>query len=298
MKILVTGANGQVGSEIINLFATTDHDVISFTRKELDCSNIAAVNSALSAIQPDLIINSAAYTAVDKAEDETSLAQTINVDFVQQLAIYCAQKKIPLIHLSTDYVFDGTKVGSYNETDHPNPQGAYARSKFAGEQAILAHLKEHIILRVSWVFGVYGSNFVKTILTLASSRDELKIVADQWGRPTAARDIAQVLLEIVEKTCHVSFNDWGIYHYAGEGVTNWFEFSRVFIELSKAKGMNLTVTRLNPIKSYEYITKAVRPKNSVLNTKKIEQKLGIQCTGWRDYLPEVVDSFIEKEIDT
>ena len=292
MKILVTGANGQVGSEIIRLFATTGHEIIAFTRKELDCTSVNAVSSALSIIQPQLIINAAAYTAVDKAEDEAHLAYLINADFVQQLAFYCAQKQIPLIHLSTDYVFDGSKAGSYSEIDTPNPQGIYAKSKFAGEQAIVSQLNEHIILRVSWVFGVYGNNFVKTILNLASSKNELKIVADQWGKPTPARDIARVLLEVVEKISKSSFNDWGVYHYAGEGVTNWYEFSRVFIDLAKEKGANMAVTHLTPIKSEEYITKAVRPKNSVLDTTKIKRTFNISCHNWREYLPEVVKNFM------
>ncbi len=294
MRILVTGANGQVGSEIIRLFASTSHEIIALTRKELDCTNVDIVEEALSGIRPDLVINAAAYTAVDKAEDEANLAHLINAEFVQQLALYCAQKQIPLIHLSTDYVFDGAKTSGYCEVDLPNPQGVYAQSKFAGEQAIVSQLKEHIILRVSWVFGVYGNNFVKTILNLASSREELKIVADQWGRPTPARDIARVLLKIVGKIDQSAFSDWGIYHYAGEDITNWHEFSSVFIDLARKKGVNLTVAQLTPIKSEEYITKAVRPKNSVLDTTKIEKTLNISCHNWKDYLPEVVDSFIKK----
>lgn len=293
MKILVIGANGQVGSEIILQFNFSEHKVIALTRKELDCVHISKVNSVLSSIQPELIINTSAYTAVDKAEDEVKLAHIVNAEFVQQLALYCAQKKIPLIHLSTDYVFDGTKESAYYETDITCPQGAYAQSKLAGEYAITSQLKEHIILRVSWVFGVYGNNFVKTILKLASSRSELRIVADQWGRPTAARDIARVLLAIVTKIDSSSFNDWGVYHYAGAGVTNWYRFSRVFIDLAQKKGMILPLTQLTPIKTEEYVTKAVRPKNSVLDTTKIEQILEIQCQNWKDYLPEVVDSLMK-----
>jgi dTDP-4-dehydrorhamnose reductase len=295
MKILVLGANGQVGSEIIQHFSSTNHELIPFTRAELDCVDVSTVNNTLSAIQPELIINASAYTAVDKAEDEASLARRINGEFVQQLALYCTQQQIPLIHLSTDYVFDGSKVGAYSETDQPHPQGTYAQSKFLGEQAIISQLNKYIILRVSWVFGVYGTNFVKTILKLASSRDELKIVADQWGRPTAARDIARVLQEIVEKLNAPSFSNWGVYHYAGTGITNWYEFSRVFIDIAKKKGVHLAINQLSPIKSEEYSTKALRPKNSVLDTTKIEQILNIQCTSWKDYLPEVVDSFMKQE---
>lgn len=295
MKILVTGANGQVGSEIIKFFSATGHEIIEVTRKELDCISLGMVYSTLTTIQPDLIINAAAYTAVDKAEDEVNLAHIINAEFVQHLAEYCVRKRIPLIHLSTDYVFDGRKEGPYSETDIPNPQGVYAQSKLAGEQAIISQLKEHIILRVSWVFGVNGTNFVKTILNLASSREELSVVADQWGRPTAARDIARVLLDIVEKINQSSFSHWGIYHYAGEGKTNWYEFAKFFIKQAKEKGAVLSIKNLNPIKSEEYVTKALRPKNSVLSTQKIEQILGIQSHRWENDLPEIVDSFIEKQ---
>jgi dTDP-4-dehydrorhamnose reductase len=298
MKILVLGANGQVGSEIIQLFSSTAHEIIAFTRRELDCVNVSVVHSTLFRIQPELIINASAYTAVDKAEDEVSLAHLINGEFVQQLALYCTQQHIPLIHLSTDYVFDGNKEGAYSETEPPHPQGAYAQSKLLGEQAIISHLNEYIILRVSWVFGIYGTNFVKTILKLAASRDELKIVADQWGRPTAARDIARVVLEIVEKINTPSFNKWGVYHYAGTGITNWYEFSRVFIDLAKKKGINLAMNHLSPITSEEYITRAVRPKNSVLDTTKIEQILNIQCMDWKDYLPEIVENFMEQRNKT
>ncbi|AWN73968.1 dTDP-4-dehydrorhamnose reductase [Legionella anisa] len=296
MKILIIGANGQVGSEIIQLFMSTEHQIVPLTRKELDCVHVSEVISTLSLIQPELIINASAYTAVDKAEDEVMLAHRINEEFVRQLALYCAQKKIALIHLSTDYVFDGTKKGAYSETDSTHPQGVYAQSKLAGEQAITSLLNEYIILRVSWVFGVYGANFVKTILKLASSREELSVVADQWGRPTAAQDIARVLLAIVAKISTPPFNDWGVYHYAGAGVTNWYEFSCFFIDLAKKKGMSLTLSHLRPIKSEEYVTKAKRPKNSVLNTTKIEQILNIQCRSWKDYLPGVVERFMEQNI--
>ncbi|KTD41673.1 dTDP-4-dehydrorhamnose reductase [Legionella parisiensis] len=296
MRILVIGANGQVGSEIIRLFMSTEHQILTLTRSEFDCVHVSEVNATLSSLQPELIINASAYTAVDKAEDEVILAHVINAEFVQQLALYCAQKKIALIHLSTDYVFDGTKKSAYCETDSTGPQGAYAQSKLAGEQAIISLLKEHIILRVSWVFGIYGANFVKTILKLASSTEELSVVSDQWGRPTAAQDIARVLQAIVAKISTPTFNEWGVYHYAGTGVTNWYEFSRFFIDLAKKKGMSLALVHLKPIKSEEYVTKAVRPKNSVLDTTKIEQILSIQCQSWKDYLPEVVEHFIEHNI--
>lgn len=247
MKILVTGANGQVGTEIIKRFSSSEHEVSPCTRDILDCFKLERVQDVLSEIKPDLIINAAAYTAVDKAEDEPDLAHIVNAEFVCRLVNYCSFKNIPLIHLSTDYVFDGEKEGAYHETDIPHPVSTYGRTKWEGEQAILSQLKKYIILRVSWVFGEQGKNFVKTILNLASSRKELNIVSDQWGRPTSARDIARVLFEIVQKISHSSFDYWGLYHYAGQGVTNWHEFANVFLNMAKEKQLLLTLTDLNQI---------------------------------------------------
>lgn len=294
MKILVTGANGQVGTEIIKFFSSSEHEVYACTRDILDCSKLERVHGVLSEIKPDLIINAAAYTAVDKAEDEPDLAHIVNAEFVCHLVNYCSFKNIPLIHLSTDYVFDGEKEGAYHETDIPHPVSTYGRTKWEGEQAILSQLKKYIILRVSWVFGEQGKNFVKTILNLASSRKELNIVSDQWGRPTSARDIARVLFEIVQKIRHSSFDYWGLYHYAGQGVTNWHEFANVFLNMAKEKQLLLTLTDLNPIKSEEYPTRAIRPKNSVLDTTKIETILGIKSCSWKNDLPDVIDHFTKK----
>ncbi|AMP91783.1 TPA: dTDP-4-dehydrorhamnose reductase [Legionella pneumophila] len=294
MKILVTGAKGQVGTEIVKYFSSSEHEVYACTRDILDCCKLDQVHDVLLEIEPDLIINAAAYTAVDMAEDESDLAHIVNAEFVSRLVNYCSLKNIPLLHLSTDYVFDGEKNGSYHETDNPNPLSAYGRTKWEGEQAILSQLKQYIILRVSWVFGKQGKNFVKTILSLASSRKELNIVADQWGRPTSARDIARVLFEIVQKISHSSFEYWGIYHYAGQGVTNWYEFANAFLKIAKEKRLLLTLNNLNPIKTEEYPTKAIRPKNSVLDTTKIETILGIKSCSWKNDLPDVIDNFTKK----
>lgn len=300
MKILLTGAEGQVGSEIVKIFALTGHELIAVNRRQLDCVDLHSVAAFLSAANPDLIINAAAYTAVDKAEDEKDLVFRVNAEFVKELALYCQTNKIPCIHLSTDYVFDGNQPRPYTESDTPNPQCLYAQSKWAGEQAIQTLMDNYIILRVSWVFGLCGTNFVKTILKYAALKTELKIVADQWGRPTAAKDIARVILSCVEAIEDPSFNSWGIYHYAGKGTTNWYEFASVFISMAEKQlidmnQVNLTnLARLIPITSEEYPCRAKRPKNSVLNSNKIELELGIESHSWQDYLPELIAQFLKQ----
>lgn len=289
MNILIIGANGQVGSELVARFLQTPYRIIAFTRRELDCCHVEHLEHTLSDLALDLVINASAYTAVDKAEEEMGLAEAVNSIFVRHLAHFCSNNKIPLIHLSTDYVFDGSKAGVYKESDIPNPLGAYGQSKWAGEQAIMSQLKQHIILRVSWVFGLNGQNFVKTILKLASAREELKIVADQWGRPTSARDIAEVLLNITQHIKKPQFKQWGIYHYAGDGVTNWYEFAQSFTSLAKEMGYPMALKRIIPISSAEYPVKAKRPQNSVLCTEKIEEVFAIHCNPWMNFLPELIN---------
>lgn len=293
MNILIIGAKGQVGSEIVKKSALSKHQIIPISRTELDATECSKVFGFLNQLNPDLIINAAAFTAVDKAEDEPILVQKINRDFVLELALFCKEKQIPLIHISTDYVFDGCKKEAYLETDEPNPQGVYAKTKWAAEQAIQNTLREHLILRVSWVFGTNGTNFVKTILNLSLSKDEIKIVADQWGNPTAAADVARVVLELVDQSVEPSFKDWGIYHYSGLDSTNWYEFACCFIKMAKKQLGDLKIARLVAINSDEYTSKVQRPKNSVLDTHKIQNILGIKPHQWQDYLPELIAHFVK-----
>ena len=294
MKILVVGAKGQVGTEIVKILTNGFFEVVGISRRELDCKDLSRVRLILNALTPDVIINAAAYTLVEHAEDEPSIAELVNVHFVSELTNYCQKFSIPLIQLSTDYVFDGIKLGSYSEEDIPNPQTVYGRTKFAGEKVITNNLSKYIILRVSWVFGVHGTNFVKSILNLSLSREELKVVHDQWGKPTSATDIARVILLILEQIKVPSFEQWGVYHYAGNGVTNWYDFARIITDKAKEKTNIFKIARLLPIKSEEYIAKVNRPMNSVLNASKIECLLGIECQSWVNYLPEVIDGFINK----
>lgn len=291
MNILIIGANGQVGRELVSAFADTAHSIIATTRLQLDCTdNEIQIHHQLSLVNPDLIINAAAYTAVDKAEDEPELAYQINATFVKYLATYCAKSQIPLLHFSTDYVFDGAQSKAYQEDDPPNPLNVYGRSKLAGEQHIVSSLTKYLILRASWVFGVHGNNFVKTILKLASQKEELAIVADQWGKPTAAKDIARVVLILVTHLDQPGFSSWGIYHYAGRKPVSWHAFAKFFLAMAQQRNAYIAAYDVRAISTKEYPAKAPRPKNSILDTSRIEQVFGVTAAHWADFLPETLDA--------
>ena len=281
MKILVTGAKGQVGSELILRGNSSGHQMIAASHAELDITQQQAVSDYVVRHTPDLVINGAAYTAVDKAEEEHLLAHAINADGAAYLAQACVNQKIPLLHISTDYVFDGNKETAYLEDDPPNPQGVYGASKLAGEQAVVKVLNQHLILRVAWVFGEFGNNFVRTMLRLGKEHPELRVVADQFGGPTWAGDIADVLLSISERYGRGDVIPWGTYHYIGEPRVSWCEFAReifsqaVFLEILER------APKVMPITSAEYPTPAKRPGNSVLDCTKLKQNLEICQPDWR-----------------
>lgn len=295
MNILILGAGGQVGCELLNYFKSTPHHIIPFYRQQLDLSGPLRLSDYLKGMDIDLIINAAAYTAVDLAEDETELAYHINAEAVKELAMYCQSRHIPLIHFSTDYIFDGSKPDGYCEQDTPHPLSTYGQTKLQGEEYIQTFLDNYIILRVSWVFASEGRNFVNTILKLAQNKEILNIVEDQWGCPTAAKDIARVIGVIVNAIQTPHFKDWGIYHYAGVEKTNWYAFADGFLNLARERGLRLKLNQLNAIMTEDYPMKAQRPKYSILQTNKIEQTFNLSCHHWVSYLPEVIDTFISKE---
>jgi len=279
MKVLLIGNKGQVGREVEELAKIQHISIVGFDIDNLDICDSRQVNDIFEHnSNVDVVINTAAYTAVDKAEDEPEKAFAVNCDGVRNLALACKAHNLPLIHISTDYVFAGDKIGEYVENDVPHPLSTYGKSKLAGDEILIATWEQHIILRVSWVFGKYGNNFVKTILRLARERKELNIVGDQLGCPTAARDIARVLLELVAKDS----KHWDIYNYCSSPVTTWYEFAKKIVEYAGIK------TQLNKITTAQYPTKAKRPHNSELCVAKIVQDFGIQRAGWEQYLKEVV----------
>ncbi|MBU0909132.1 MAG: dTDP-4-dehydrorhamnose reductase [Proteobacteria bacterium] len=275
MKILVTGINGQVGWELLRQGPLHDCRIIGFAHNTLDITDSQAVSRELENNSPDLVINCGAYTAVDKAEAEEKKAWAVNRDGPAWLAASCAREHIPLIHLSTDYVFNGLASKPYTETSATAPLGVYGKSKAAGEEEVRAKLSNHLIIRTSWVYGIHGQNFVKTILRLVQEKEELKVVDDQWGCPTFAGDLALALLTMAKKIHTGQTNCWGTYHCCGATAVTWCAFATFILDLAR-KIHPVKVRNIIPITSEEYPTTAPRPKYSVLDCQKVYSVFGIR----------------------
>lgn len=287
MKILITGGSGQVATAISHTFPKSwKIDRLSHT--ELDISDKAAVACAMNKFFPDIIINTAAFTAVDQAEKNPDEAFRVNHKAVSVLASLCEVNAIPLIHFSTDYIFDGDKNFPYEEIDIPNPLNVYGLSKWQGEAAVHNLCKAHVILRVSSVFSPYGHNFVKTILRLAKEKEELRVVNDQIHCPTSADTIAKTLEKIILK---LSEKAWGTYHYCNAPETTWYEFSEK-IRVIANRHQQLKVQKIHPISSQEFSALAVRPRYSVLNCDKIRHFFELTQSNWTDDLEEVVEKIL------
>lgn len=276
MKILVTGSKGQLGSELKALSQNFKQLKFLFTDvEELDICSKEAVDSFFEANSIDFVINCAGYTAVDKAEEESDLAFKINAKSLEFLSQACKIHNACLIHISTDYVFDGLSEIAYLETDTPAPNSVYGHSKLAGEQAIDKYAKNAVIFRTSWLYSAYGNNFVKTMLRLASERDELGIIDDQIGSPTYAKDLAATILNIIS---NYKPNGVDYYNYSNEGVCSWFEFASAIFELKK-----ITI-KINPIETKDYPTAAARPAYSLLDKSKIKNIYNINIPNWKTSL--------------
>ncbi|MBN4082532.1 dTDP-4-dehydrorhamnose reductase [Mariprofundus ferrooxydans] len=284
MKVLITGCYGQVGTELMILASSFDCEAVGFDRDTLDITNQAAVQGVLLQKQPDVVINAAAYTAVDKAEDDADAALAVNATAVGYLAKACASMDIPFVHISTDYVFDGSKTDAYIEGDAVSPLGIYGETKLAGEAAVKKFCDKYYILRTSWVFSAYGNNFVKTMLRLGKERKDLGVVADQYGKPTSAREIAKTIYLILKSNKQA----WGTYHIAQPEVTTWFDFAKAIFDAAKEQGIDLQIEQLNAIKTEDYPTPAKRPTNSELNCEKIEGVFGLTIVSWQQSLAQVI----------
>lgn len=289
-KILLTGVNGQVGHALLSQFS--ECNLVGLSRKELDLSDADSIRRVVREVKPDVIINPAAYTAVDKAESEPDLAHAINAVAPQVLAEEAAKLKCALIHFSTDYVYDGKKVTPYTESDAVNPTSVYGKSKLAGEAAIRAVGIPHLILRTSWVYGAYGKNFLKTILRLASERDSLGIVADQIGAPTSSMSIARALKQVLTQWDPEKPADTGVYHFTNTGSTSWHGFAceimKQYDAMGKQPALKVSADAINPLMTADYPTPASRPENSCLDNHKLGEAFGIALPSWQQGLQAVM----------
>jgi dTDP-4-dehydrorhamnose reductase len=282
-RILITGANGQVGFELQRALAPLG-DVTCVTREQADLTNPQAIRDMLDRVQPDVIVNPAAYTAVDKAESDADVACAINAAAPGLMAEWTAAHGTLLVHYSTDYVFDGTKSGPYVEDDETNPQSVYGLSKWQGEEAIRKTKANHLILRTSWVVGAHGNNFLKTVLRLAREREQLKIIADQIGAPTTAALIADVTAQLVAR--HVSRAAhfvYGTYHLTAAGEASWYDYALYVVGLAEKSGFTLKLgpQAILPIPTSEYPLPAKRPANSRLDVSKLTGTFGLHMPDWR-----------------
>ena len=285
--ILITGASGQLGRALVAEATARQLDFMAVSRPEFDLAQPATIDASFSRARPDLVINAAAYTSVDAAETEREAAQAGNHTGPEFLARLCAARNVPLIHISTDYVFDGTKGEPYVETDPTNPTGVYGLTKRDGENAVLATGAKAIILRTSWVYAPYGKNFLRTMLKAAQRMPALRVVADQRGTPTAAPDLARVILTIAEKIREGGWQDFypGIFHATNEGATTWHGFACAIFEEAKEFGHPLP--RIDPITTADWPTPAKRPADSRLNCDKLRRVFGCALPPWRESLKTV-----------
>jgi dTDP-4-dehydrorhamnose reductase len=281
-KILVTGANGQLGKELQKIAPSfPKFEFIFLSRKDLPIHHFKMVRDYFSVYHPDYLINCAAYTAVDRAEQEKILAFQVNAESVGVLAAICKENHTKFIHLSTDYVFDGKATVPYKEDSPTNPQSVYGESKLEGEKEALKYNPDSIIIRTSWLYSEYGKNFVRTMLKLMKEKEEIDVVNDQFGSPTYAADLAEVIMQIILKFPASGFRlptSNYIYHYSNEGIITWYEFAMALKELTGSR------CKINPIPTSQYPTPAKRPAYSVLDTGKIQQTFGIKSVNWKESL--------------
>jgi len=283
-KILIIGAGGQLGQCLKTVAQRRGiTEVIFPAETNANILDQPGLNLLLATEKPAFVINCAAYTAVDKAEDELELAKAVNETGAANLALACASNQATLVHVSTDFVFEGNVVKLLTENDEAKPINVYGQTKLDGEKAVIALLKEHFIIRTSWLYSEYANNFVKTMLKLGAERDELNIIADQVGTPTYAIDLANAIFDIIKS----GSNQYGLYHYSNEGVTSWFDFAKAIFEISD------TSVKANPIPGSAYPTKAIRPAFSVMDKSKIKTTFNVAIPYWRDSLVKCIEKLKE-----
>ena len=293
MKIILLGKNGQVGSKIINKNKDYFFELFSFSKKELNISNFKDVEAKINIIKPDIIVNATAYNFVDLAEDNEKEAFKINQDSLDFISFFCNKLQIPLIHLSTDFVFDGSSPYPYKEDDKVNPLNIYGKSKVGGENVIKKNLDKHIIIRTSWVFSEIGNNFFKTILKLLKTKKSISIVENQIGSPTSAESISDIIMKILKIYSLNKNLKWGTFHFSGYPYCSWYEFANEISSQYLKYSGSLNCATLVPIDSKSYNSKALRPKNSRLNCSKINEIFGFKQDDWRASLSTIMKNIYE-----
>lgn len=279
MKILITGRHGQLGSELHDLKESyPQHQMVFVDREEMDLSNPEQIVEVLNTEKPQIIVSAGAYTAVDKAESDQELCDAVNHIAVKTIGAWAAENNAKVIHISTDYVFDGTSETPLKETDAPDPINVYGLTKLHGEQALRASGANYVIIRTAWVYSVYGANFVKTMIRLMSEREEIGVVADQVGTPTYARDLASTIMQVIEAPEFVQ----GVFHYSNEGKISWHDFA---LAIKEIKGFS---TKVNAINSDAFPTPAKRPNFSILDKSKIKETYKVAVPDWKTSLEEML----------
>jgi len=287
LNILVTGSNGQVGNEIKEFSKDYSYKFFFTNKDNLDITNKDNIKSFCQTNSINVIINCAAYTAVDKAQSDEINANLINKEAIRELALISKELNIKLIHISTDYVFDGKNFKPYCETNETNPQNVYGRTKFEGEKELInINPKNSIIIRTSWVYSYYGNNFVKTMLRLGKQKDSLNVVFDQIGTPTYAKDLALTILDIIPQIENTKVE---IYHYSNEGVLSWYDFAKEIMKMAKIE------CKISPIETFLYPTPAIRPHFSVLNKAKVKSKFNLEIRYWKDGLDDCLKRLKERK---
>ena len=284
--IAIVGCNGQLGKDLVLSCHKYDREIVALDIPDIDITRYRSIEKTLGAHRISMVINSAAYTAVDAAESESELAFAVNRDGSANLAMFCSNRNIPLLHISTDYVFRGDKTSAYLEDDPISPIGVYGASKAAGEKEIIRLLDKHIIIRTAWLYGNHGQNFVKTMLRLANEHETLRVVNDQYGCPTFAADLAEAILTLTNQI-DSGRPYWGTFHFCGQGATTWFDFANAIFDIA-GRYMSLTVEQVLPVTTAEYPTPAQRPRYSILDCSKIKKCYNIHPRPWQQSLAEMI----------
>jgi dTDP-4-dehydrorhamnose reductase len=287
MRLLIIGSNGQLGWELCRLASHFKFECVELDLPDFDITNPNHIKHNIEGSSKSIVVNSAAYTAVDKAETDKDTAFAVNAVGPRLIAEVCRKKNLPLIQISTDYVFSGEKQTDYTENDLVCPLGVYGKSKAEGEQAVRELLPEHLIIRTAWLYGVHGHNFVKTMLRLGKEKEVLRVVSDQIGCPTDALDLAEAILLTCSVIRDKGSAPWGTYHFCGAGKTSWHGFAEKILEFAKDR-IALKANRVEPISTQEYPTPAVRPKRSVLDCSKIEEAFAIRRREWSESLKDMI----------